>query len=224
MTGQQRNILAAMGVDLWVPRTVSCQKKQTASLWRDQVADIKTTNNDNTTLDQIANISPVKTISDLKSTLQPTIEETTAVNVSKTDVDIPSALLQPVKNVENQDLAVVQTEFTLEAYCLDQVVLMVESSQLSKQQRQLWHNIQAALTGVYNELKWPFPLENFRDARGVQTYVQGFLDALATDKRIVILGELEVVQHAQVMQLASLQDMIDQPLLKRRLWQLMLTP
>jgi len=46
---------------------------------------------------------------------------------------------------------------------------------------------------------------------------------LALDKRILILGHLDFISHAQSMQLASLQEMIDQPLLKRRLWQLMLT-
>ena len=124
---------------------------------------------------------------------------------------------------KDQTVVVMQQAFTLEAYCLDQVIIVVESSQLSKQQRQLWTNIQSSVSGYYHELKWPLPLENFRDGRGVHAYIQGFLDALALDKRILILGQLDFISHAQSMQLASLQEMIDQPLLKRRLWQLMLT-
>lgn len=39
MIGQQRNILAAMGIDVWIPRDVVCQKNTAPSLWRDQIID-----------------------------------------------------------------------------------------------------------------------------------------------------------------------------------------
>ncbi len=39
MIGQQRNILATLGIDVWIPREVVCQKNTASSLWRDQVAD-----------------------------------------------------------------------------------------------------------------------------------------------------------------------------------------
>ncbi len=159
----------------------------------------------------IKHIEPIAQLKDR----QPT---SAVVEIAQSTLETPASILP-----KDQTVVVMQQAFTLEAYCLDQVIIVVESSQLSKQQRQLWTNIQSSVSGYYHELKWPLPLENFRDGRGVHAYIQGFLDALALDKRILILGQLDFISHAQSMQLASLQEMIDQPLLKRRLWQLMLT-
>jgi len=39
MIGQQRNILATLGIDVWIPREVVCQKNTAPNLWRDQVVD-----------------------------------------------------------------------------------------------------------------------------------------------------------------------------------------
>ncbi len=38
MIGHQRDILATLGIDIWVPRDVVCQKMPSSSLWRDQAA------------------------------------------------------------------------------------------------------------------------------------------------------------------------------------------
>lgn len=221
MTGQQRNILAAMGVDVWIPRAMSCQKKPPVCSWRDQIPP-----EDHVAVaivnQQVLDTSQAKPeltkhiepIAQLKDRRPPTA----VVEIAQSTLETPTSILP-----KDQTVVVMQQAFTFEAYCLDQVIIVVESSQLSKQQRQLWTNIQSSVSGYYHELKWPLPLENFRDGRGVHAYIQGFLDALALDKRILILGQLDFISHAQSMQLASLQEMIDQPLLKRRLWQLMLT-
>ena len=39
MIGQQRNILATLGIDVWIPRTQVCQKNNAHTLWRDQVVE-----------------------------------------------------------------------------------------------------------------------------------------------------------------------------------------
>lgn len=39
MIGQQRNILATLGIDIWIPRTQVCQKNNAHTLWRDQVVE-----------------------------------------------------------------------------------------------------------------------------------------------------------------------------------------
>lgn len=39
MIGQQRNILATLGIDLWIPKTQVCQKNNAQSLWRDHVVE-----------------------------------------------------------------------------------------------------------------------------------------------------------------------------------------
>ena len=40
--------------------------------------------------------------------------------------------------------------------------------------------------GHYAELKWPFPLAAYQDQRGVGSYIQGFLDAVAAEKRFCV--------------------------------------
>lgn len=39
MIGQQRNVLAALGIDVWIPRDVVCQKNTASSIWRDQAVE-----------------------------------------------------------------------------------------------------------------------------------------------------------------------------------------
>ncbi|MPW43129.1 hypothetical protein [Acinetobacter guerrae] len=218
MTGQQRNILATMGVDVWIPRALSCQKKQPVSFWRDQTPIV--TEATVLVLNQQVDAIPSEPDVAKSIEIEPSVKDS-FVEVVQSNSDLSLSNSMPKQQPQ---VAVIQQAFILEAYCLDRVILIVETSQLSNQQRQLWMNIQSALSGLYHELKWPLPLENFRDGRGVQAYVQGFLDALAIDKQILILGKLDFISHIHSMQLASLQEMIDQPLLKRRLWQLMISP
>ena len=111
--------------------------------------------------------------------------------------------------------------FELQMYVLESCAILLEGSQLSDAQRTLWQNIQKARLGQYAELKWPFPLVGFQESRGLSSYIQGFLDATATNKKILCLGHLDFIQHSNILHLASLEEMIAQPLLKRRLWQLM---
>ncbi|MFI7927257.1 hypothetical protein ACFMJ9_20585, partial [Acinetobacter baumannii] len=89
------------------------------------------------------------------------------------------------------------------------------------EEKQLWANIQKAKVGQYSELRWPFPLAAYQDQRGVGSYIQGFLDAVAAEKKILCLGKCTYIQHANIIHLASLKEMLDKPLLKKRLWQLM---
>lgn len=73
--------------------------------------------------------------------------------------------------------------FELQMYVLENTAILVESSQLNDEQRQLWRNIQKAKLGQYAELKWPFPLAGFQESRGLSSYIQGFLDASANNKK-----------------------------------------
>ena len=69
--------------------------------------------------------------------------------------------------------------------------------------------------GQYSELRWPFPLAAYQDQRGVGSYIQGFLDAVAAEKKILCLGKCTYIQHANIIHLASLKEMLDKPLLKK---------
>lgn len=214
MIGQQRNILATLGIDVWIPREVVCQKNTAPNLWRDQVVD---------------EVSQ-STVLALDSAL--IVEEipVTAVHTPPiTEIEIPQQTKVVVELVAKE--AVVEKEqivitaqiqaLELQMYVLDNCAILLESSQLNDAEQQLWQNIQKARLGQYAELKWPFPLAAFQESRGLSSYIQGFIDATATNKKILCLGQLDFIQHSNILHLASLEEMIAQPLLKRRLWQLM---
>ncbi|MEO3356152.1 hypothetical protein [Acinetobacter haemolyticus] len=215
MIGQQRNILAAMGVDVWIPRDVVCQKNTAPSLWRDQIIDQPTqysepVQNNDARITQDAPMASVET--------QPAI-----VRESSQQVELDEKPVVKDSVIEKEQIVITAPvqAFELQMYVLENCALLVESSQLSDAQRQLWQNIQKARLGQYAELKWPFPLAAFQESRGLSSYIQGFLDATANNKKILCLGQLDFIQHTNILHLASLEEMIAQPLLKRRLWQLM---
>ncbi|EFF82047.1 hypothetical protein HMP0015_2492 [Acinetobacter haemolyticus ATCC 19194] len=215
MIGQQRNILAAMGIDVWIPRDVVCQKNTAPSLWRDQIIDQPTqysepVQNNDARITQDAPMASVET--------QPAI-----VRESSQQVELDEKPVVKDSVIEKEQIVITAPvqAFELQMYVLENCALLVESSQLSDAQRQLWQNIQKARLGQYAELKWPFPLAAFQESRGLSSYIQGFLDATANNKKILCLGQLDFIQHTNILHLASLEEMIAQPLLKRRLWQLM---
>ena len=111
--------------------------------------------------------------------------------------------------------------FEVQAYVSERCVLLLEGSALSAEQLRLWANIQAVEAGQYFELKWPFPLAQYQDGRGASMYIQGFINGLAQDKPIISLGEIPHLTDTAVQALASLQQMLEQPLLKRDVWQAM---
>lgn len=204
MMGHQREILASLGIDIWVSRTAVSQTLPQPSVWRDQAApeiysDI---------------IVPAAVNQQLKQQ-QPIIHEEpkqepspqhTVVDVVVPD-DIPEARVM------------LQVEaFSIEALQLPYCVILVESTALSQKQQQLWRNIQHALQAEYDVLQWPFAIEVLQDGIGVENYVQGFVDVLSADKKMLILGQLPHFKSEQCLHLASLQEMLDQPLLKKSLW------
>ncbi|EEH70226.1 MULTISPECIES: hypothetical protein [Acinetobacter] len=215
MIGQQRNILAAMGIDVWIPRDVVCQKNTAPSLWRDQIIDQPTqysepVQNNDARITQDAPMASVET--------QPAI-----VRESSQQVELDEKPVVKDSVIEKEQIVITAPvqAFELQMYVLENCALLVESSQLNDARRQLWQNIQKARLGQYAELKWPFPLAAFQESRGLSSYIQGFLDATANNKKILCLGQLDFIQHTNILHLASLEEMIAQPLLKRRLWQLM---
>lgn len=214
MIGQQRNILATLGIDVWIPREVVCQKNTAPNLWRDQVVDEVSQSTvlalDSALIVEAIPVTPVHT---------PPI----------TEIEIPQqtkVVVEPVAKeavVEKEQIVITAQiqALELQMYILDNCAILLESSQLNDAEQQLWQNIQKARLGQYAELKWPFPLAAFQESRGLSSYIQGFIDATATNKKILCLGQLDFIQHSNILHLASLEEMIAQPLLKRRLWQLM---
>nr|WP_019384887.1 hypothetical protein [Acinetobacter venetianus] len=213
MIGQQRNVLAALGIDVWIPRDVVCQKNTASSIWRDQA---------------VKETPQIPQMSFEAETLKPEIKTNEVQPQKIKQAESPQVEITeqaPVQKVISEKEQVVVNAsvqaFELQMYVLENSAILVESSQLNDEQRQLWRNIQKAKLGQYAELKWPFPLAGFQESRGLSSYIQGFLDASTNNKKILCLGQLDFLQHSNLLYLASLEEMIAQPLLKKRLWQLM---
>lgn len=215
MIGQQRNILATLGIDVWIPRDIICQKN-TAALWRDQNIE------QNTQLSSIQFDSKVSQgVAEIKVEQQSVaIKEVEALQQKQEAVVQPIAKQSLIEKEQIVITAQIQS-FELQMYVLENCAILLESSQLNDAQRMLWQNIQKAKLGQYAELKWPFSLAAFQESRGLSSYIQGFLDATATSKKILCLGQLDFIQHSNILHLASLEEMLAQPVLKKRLWQLM---
>lgn len=143
---------------------------------------------------------------------------------------------------ENINTPIHVEPFVLHALSTPDYVIALDATQLDDTQLNLWKNIQLAAAGQFQELKWPFPLSQFQDGRGAKSYLQGFFDALCIDKKLICLGALPLAdlkknengenqasintqisidagQATSIVQLHTLQEMIDQPQHKRALWQ-----
>ncbi|OAL81741.1 hypothetical protein AY606_02585 [Acinetobacter sp. SFB] len=212
MIGHQRDILATLGIDIWVPQGAVCQNMPSSSIWRDQAAP-----------EYLTEIVVAK--AQIPLAPQPKTEQLKTL-------DLPEQLPTPPvvdKEVQAEVVSQVIEErpalhiaaFQLQAFGLPHCVIVIDATELSTEQQQLWNNIQQAVQAEYYELQWPFPLMNFQDGRGAESYVQGFIDAISTDKNIIFLGQFPYFNHSKSIHLAGLQEMLGQPLLKKRLWQFM---
>ena len=214
MIGRQRNILATLGIDVWILREVVCEKNIAPSLWRDQEAE------------QIQSLpiqfeTPVQNKPELQIKPEPVQPITVVEPLDSVEIIVAPQAVELIRGKEQVVVTTQVQSFELQMYILESCAILVESSRFNETQQQLWHNIQKAKLGQYAELKWPFPLADFQESRGLPSYIQGFLDANAMNKKILCLGHLDFIQHSNILHLASLEEMIAQPLLKRRLWQLM---
>ena len=212
MMGHQRDILATMGIDIWIPRAVTrVQHSSTSSLWRDQARP------------EVINELPlVQTETPLASEAKvQNIDDvlTQFVEIEQEQLQQHVKLAVPAEIQQQQPIQI--DAFELQAVCLASCLIVVDASQLSEKQAELWVNIQQAIPSEYHELKWPFPLQEMQDGRGAVSYVQGFIDAIGVDKDLIALGDIPHLQQLELHRLASLQDMLEQPILKKRLWQFM---
>lgn len=210
MIGHQRDIMAALGIDVWIPKGAVCQPHQ-PSAWRDQAPP-----------EAVSEIILPKAPARLAQALPQFKAEPPpkAEAVPEKPAAAEAAAPKPAESAELAP-ALQISAFSIEAVSLPHCVLLVDVSHISAEQQQLWKNIQRAVQAEFHALQWPFAWLNMQDGRGAASYVQGFLDALSAEKNVLCLGGIPHLQSSKCIQLASLQDMLDQPLLKKRLWQFM---
>ncbi|ANF81549.1 hypothetical protein A3K93_04655 [Acinetobacter sp. NCu2D-2] len=208
MIGHQRDILATLGIDIWIPKAEPCAPHQN-NLWRDQatpenIQEIMLPQHVGTALELPRNIS---------SLAQP---QSIAAEVTHTLEDIDETVIQPVlqERIEFEP-------FSLQLLSMSHCCIVIDATQMTADQQTLWANIQRAVLSEFSELNWPFPWENMQDGRAVEVYIQGFIDAYSVDKNIISLGQIPHISNSKMIQLASLQEMVEQPILKKRLWQFM---
>ena len=153
MIGHQRDILASLGIDIWVPRAAVSQRLPASSLWRDQAAPELPS--------EI--IVPVVAVAtpQLKAELSQVREQPTAVVVTEKAAAVVAETPMP------EVRSVLQIEaFSLEALQLPHCLILCESTHLTQAEQQLWRNIQQALSAMYHRLQWPFALAALQDGIG----------------------------------------------------------
>ena len=213
MIGHQREVLASLGIDLWVPDFLPSQQNVATSIWRDQSAT-----------EIISEIVRPQSQPEAKSIPEPPLVQNKLPHPAPPAEIATQPIEQEVVTVVKEEIvreAIHVDAFQLQAVALERCALVVEATQLSLEQQQLWQNIVQALPAQKYALNWPFPLLNFQDGRGVQSYIQGFIDGLSQGKTVIALGSIPNANGVKVTQAASLQEMLDQPLLKKALWDMM---
>lgn len=229
----QRSLMAVMGIDLWIPRSDVQTRPYQNNMYRDidfhQTASLEQTSVVEFDLSHVQQNQPIQKLTkpdlihtDRTNTIQQAEVSLLKNNIQTTQQNETSTSAQVSKKIDYQTEPSVQLEpFEIQAFCIASCVILVNCTQLTAEQLKLWLNIQHAIVGQYYELKWPFPMLQLQDGKGANIYIQGFIDALKNERQVISLGQLPHVQVTDIIQLASLQEMIDQPVLKRRLWQFM---
>ncbi|MFW2095579.1 hypothetical protein ACG9ZL_04960 [Acinetobacter sp. ULE_I057] len=222
----QRSILATMGIELWIPKVDVQTRHYENALYRDiaqveqNIAVVPELNIHSTQSNaklENQNVHP----SQIEKAHQPEVSllKRNPETKQTEEVSAPEQIQQQTNFTVEPALQI--APFEIQAYCIESCVIFVDCTQVSTDQFTLWSNIQQAFVGHFYDLKWPFPMVQLQDGRGAAIYIQGFVDALRQERKVISLGQLPYLNNTEMFELASLQEMIDQPLLKRRLWQFM---
>ena len=219
MLEHQRNILSAMGIDIWIPQATAQTRHYNHPLYRDHsvgdfvhpsVIDVESQFvPDTVETHSKINDSNITPIEKLKQQPEP-------IQLKNELEDSPQSNIQDGIEVERQIQHI--PDFELQALVTKSHVILVDVTQLEAEQEALWSNIQRSISKDLHTLRWPFNLNYFQDGRGCEAYIRGFVDAFSQDRKLVSLGPLSQSQSLEFTTLPSLQEMIAQPVLKRQLW------
>lgn len=227
MVEHQQSIMSVLGIDLWIPKTGVPTRTYISDLYRDQqsirtdeVADLNYLAPvvlDQPVLDQPSRSSIVER----KRTADQQYEGVNTAGNNKTGNSADQFAEASAQAAVDEIIPIQIAAFEYQAWVTASWVILLDATQLSAEQLKLWHNIQMVDAGHFASLKWPFALMPLQDGRGVHAYVQGFVDALSSEKRLICLGHLTHWVSSSALLLPSLQDMLNEPALKRQLWDAM---
>jgi hypothetical protein len=209
MIGHSREILSTLGIDVWVSREVLAQEMPSSTIWRDintyePIVDL----NQNTDVIEIGapqDLSDLTSFDDFTEIAKPEVKAAKAESLT----EVVEAPIRPRIDIE---------AFNIQALILPHVVILIDGTAITADQQKLWINIQRGIHAEFSELNWPFALPELQDGYGVNNFIQGFMDSIALDKTVLALGNIPHYQKSNITYLANLQEMLEEPLLKKRLW------
>ena len=202
MMQHQHNVLASLGIDIWVPRQAVSQVSTEQSIWRDQeVVELNSKN-------EIAPTQPI--VFDhqiLKEKIVPPTQE--LVDDQLTDHALLGEVVKDVVEV---------APFSLQALIIYNALILIDATNFTQEQEALWLNLSKLSQQSLQQIKWPYAVSTLQDGIGASVYVQGFVDCLKTNKKILSLGKLPIQIAASIQATVSLQEMLDKPASKKILW------
>lgn len=243
---RQQALLTALGIRQWVPRAATAVPVSSVQLWR-QLTDEP----DQATVDHAHAAVHQLNQDYLNHHLPPepasvSAELTEQLASSAQDADIPSEQeierRQPEpasgqEENETQDingfgLEAVGTSivhsFRLQACEINQWIVLVNEADLQNPQHNtLWKNILLAFRQPeVSHFSWPLSEgQRWQRMTGSQAALNGFLFRMGLDKRVGLMSELaDPLIPDRIERLPHLAELIEQPLKKRLLWQLLKQP
>jgi hypothetical protein len=225
MNPRTRAVLSALGVPVWAARQGVVRQSPLVPLWRDVVEQVN---------------QPIQPVSRLEGREQ--VIQTQLGHVPTSHTLPSSAAVQPPPSISSsrqtpateakaplaKPVAAEATaiRFAVEVLVLPSWLLMVPSQQLEDTVcRQLWEQLQTVF--AKQPVEWFWPLAEgvrWQTAPYAAVALQGLLMRLHPQARVGLMGELpDHVLPDRVERLPSLSSLIEQPLRKRTLWQLLHT-
>ena len=137
MIGHQREVLASLGIDLWVPAFLPSQQNATTSIWRDQ-----------STTEIISEIVRPQSQPEAKSISEHPLVQNKLPHQAPPAEIATQPIEQEVVTALKEEIvreAIHVEAFQLQAIALEHCALVIEATQLSLEQQQLWQNIVQAL-------------------------------------------------------------------------------
>lgn len=226
MTPHARAVLSALNIPVWGTRQAIAPTIAPVAVWRDQPPSaskiVATLDTAPIAAKAQPSIAPVASITPPPAPPQP---------IPLTRLPVPHEAQPrvdraPIEAIAAQDLL----RFGVEVLQLRSWLLLVPTQSLEDHAcRQLWEQLHGVLAGTRVEWFWPLAEgARWQHAPYAAVALQGLLARLHPHARVGLMGELpDQVLPDRVERLPSLAELIEQPLHKRTLWQLLraeLTP
>ena len=237
MTIRADLILQQLGIRRWIPRAQGHVTASTHLIWQ---------NNEPNPEHSMFKQSDAQVIEPLKSTDAVPVKTTLEIQKAH-QADTEHRINQLSNLPSSQPSPAIQTSSTLQtkipnhthhqptvntiqtASSAFQIELLQHTQFLicavvqDTQQMEIWRNIQRASQTESLQLKWPVEIKDWQvtDA-ALQSYLNGFLSAQQS-RVLMTLGDIHIPiieqQIAPQYRFAALAEMLQQPILKRELWQ-----